>query len=75
MLVSRITPRCAFNSSAWAVEGGLGDDVRVVVGQGQSGVDQQFGDSDAAEFAQEGEAAKGNEAFAAVVDGGFNRTM
>ena len=52
--------------------GGFGDDVRVVVGEGQRGVDEELGDADAAEFFEDGEAAEGDEAFAAVVDGGFD---
>lgn len=51
--------------------GRLGDDVWVVVGHGQGRVDEQFGDADFAEFGQDGEAAEGEEGFAAVVDGGF----
>ena len=39
------------------------------VGHGQGGVDEEFGDAEFAEFFQNGEAAEGDEAFAAVVDG------
>jgi hypothetical protein len=49
------------------------NDVRVVVGHGEGGVDEEFGDAEFAEVLQDGEAAEGDERLAAVVDegGGF----
>ena len=44
----------------------------VVVGESQSGVDEELGDADATEFLEDGEATEGDEAFAAVVNGGFD---
>lgn len=50
--------------------GVLGDDVRVVVGHGQGGVDEEFGDAEFAVVFEDGETAEGDEGFVAVVDEG-----
>lgn len=49
--------------------------MRVVVGHGQRGVDEQFRNADAAEFLEDGQAAEFDERLFAVVEGGFDSAL